>query len=281
MLLWVYIIPYSKELVSSRISRYSLQMNETPGLKLQKYIATSGHCSRRAAETLIKAGQVAVNGEPAHLGQRVLPEDKISIDGKIITADLNPSQLHQTILLNKPLLTVCTRSDEEGRETIFEHAPPAPTGQRWIGIGRLDYNTGGVYLFTTDGELAHRCMHPSYGLERFYRVRVNRPLTPDECSALLKGLELEDGHAKFSSLNALPGAGRNRRYEVSLHEGRNRIVRRLFNAKNIDVNKLTRVRFGPIALDSKLMFGQSRPLSPAELQTLYKAVKLPFSKNGE
>lgn len=242
-------------------------------IKLQKLLADLGHCSRRAAEVLIQAGRVHVNDELAHLGQRVSEEDRVKVDGQTLQRPIKHSE-HQVLMLNKAVGTLCTRHDAMGRPTVFDGLPKAPAGRRWIGIGRLDLNTSGLYLCTTNGDLAHQCMHPSRGLKRYYRARLSRMCEPDDVQQLMSGIKLADGVARFDVVQVLPGTGRNRSVVVQLSEGRNRVVRRLFNAVGIDVNKLSRLQFGPIQLDRSLSGGASRRLTQQEVGQLYKAIQI-------
>jgi 23S rRNA pseudouridine2605 synthase len=227
--------------------------SEPSSEKLQKALAQEGLASRREVEEWIKSGRVQVNGEPAHLGQRVVPGDRIEVDGKKVARSAHhPTEV---LLLNKSAGIVCTRKDEEGRTTVFEGLPRLPHG-RWISVGRLDIQTAGLLLITNDGALAHRLMHPSTGLDREYAVRINRRLDDEELATLTDGVELEGESLRFSDIRYYNGSGNNFWYHVVIMEGRNREVRRLFEHLGCTVSRLKRVRFGPVILPSWLRSGQ-------------------------
>lgn len=240
--------------------------------KLQKVLADAGLGSRRAMERWISDGRVAVNGKPAKLGDRVERGDQISVDGRNVDRPSGGSAV-RVIAYHKPEGEVCSRSDPEGRRTVFEALPPLPAG-RWIGIGRLDIATTGLLLFTTHGELANRLMHPSMEVEREYAVRVLGPVAPEVLERLRSGVRLEDGPARFDSIEEAGGQGANRWYHVVLREGRNREVRRLWESQGLVVSRLHRVRFGPIRLDRSSRPGTFRDLSAKELDELLRATQL-------
>jgi len=233
------------------------------GERLQKVLATLGLGSRRSIEEWIRDGRVTVNGQPAELGVRVGPKDLVAVDGRAIDLGGQVAAAAPVVLgYHKPVGEVTTRSDPQGRPTVFEHLPVPPVG-RWIVVGRLDVNTSGLLLFTTDGDLAHRLMHPSSEVEREYLVRV-RPLpTAATLGILRRGVELEDGWAKFDRIEAANASDEHAWFRVALHEGRNREVRRLWSAVGHEVSRLTRLRYGPISLPADLRPGQSRLLPPA------------------
>lgn len=221
--------------------------------KLQKVLARAGLASRRAIETWISAGRITINGKVAKLGDRVEPNDTIQVDHKTIQQpDHTESQL---LIYHKPEGEICTRSDPQGRPTVFEHLPPLSSG-RWINIGRLDLNTSGLLLLTTDGELAHQLMHPSFALEREYLVRVLGKVNADILERLKTGVKLEDGLARFESIATHSGAGANRWYRVIVTEGKNRLVRRLWESQGLQVSRLMRIRYGNITLPRTLKPGQ-------------------------
>jgi 23S rRNA pseudouridine2605 synthase len=221
--------------------------------RLQKLLATAGYGSRRGIEEWIRAGRVLLNGRVAQLGDRATLEDEVRLDGR--TLRLHPEPQPRTVLLyHKPVGEVTTRRDPQGRPTVFERLPPPPHG-RWIVIGRLDVNTSGLLLFTTDGELAHRLMHPSSEFEREYLVRVRGPVAPNTLDALRAGVELDDGPARFERIIATRTEGSHSWYRVVLCEGRNREVRRLWAAADHEVSRLLRVRYGPIDLPRELRAG--------------------------
>jgi len=242
--------------------------------RLQKFLARAGYGSRRQIEEWIRAGRINVNGRPAELGLSVGAQDRIEIDGKpvaVAVALSNP--VPRTILYHKPAGELTTRSDPQGRPTVFDRLPPLKTA-RWIAVGRLDLNTDGLLLFTTDGELANRLMHPSSEIEREYAVRVLGAVAPDTLERLQAGVELEDGRAAFTALRDAGGTGVNHWYHVTLKEGRNREVRRLWESQGVKVSRLIRVRFGPIGLPRELRPGRHRELSRPELAALYRAAGL-------
>lgn len=255
------------------------------GEKLQKVLARMGLGSRREIEGWIGAGRVTVNGEPAQLGCRVDSLDQIMVDGRPLKRDLNTEVVRRVLIYNKPEGEVCTRDDPEGRPTVFEQLPRLKQG-RWINIGRLDINTSGLLLFTTDGELANRLMHPSSQMDREYAVRVMGEVDEAMVERLLTGVMLDDGPAKFTDVVSSGGEGINRWFHVCLMEGRNREVRRLWESQGVRVNRLKRVRFGPVFLGPELPVGRWREMKQNELDVLseevgLKPVRLPESTVAE
>lgn len=235
-------------------------MSKQTTLKLQKVIADTGFSSRRRAETLIEEGRVRVGRNVATIGMRVAPNAKIFIDDKPLRRE--GATKTRVLMFNKPPGMMCTRHDPEGRPTVFEQLPELPEG-RWIAIGRLDFHTQGLLLFTNDGKLAHEMMHPKQEYVREYRVRVIGEVTPEMLTHLREGVELEDGPAKFDTIVGTGSAGgKNTWYKVKLREGRNRIVRRLFESQNITVSRLMRVRFGDYALPRELETGRWQEVTP-------------------
>ncbi len=251
------------------------QENTAPvGEKLQKVLARMGMASRRDAEQWIKDGRIKVNGLVAHLGMRVTHRDNISVDGEVVKQDRESATLRRVIIYNKPEGEVCTRRDPEGRPTVFERLPRLKSG-RWINIGRLDINTTGLLMFTTDGELANRLMHPSSNMDREYAVRVRGEVTDEMLENLKAGVMLEDGPAKFTDIQAAPeGDGFNRWFHCVVMEGRNREVRRLWESQGLIVSRLKRVRFGPVFLTADLSVGRWREMNQYELDVLSKEVGL-------
>jgi 23S rRNA pseudouridine2605 synthase len=239
--------------------------------RLQKWLAGQGLGSRRHMESLIAAGRITVNGKVAEVGCKVSGEERITIDGRTIRPPKNSEFRPKAILYHKPPGEICSRSDPQGRPTIFEHLPKLAQG-RWIGVGRLDFQTSGLLLLTNDGELANCLMHPSAGLVREYSVRVLGEVSEAALKKLRRGIELDDGIAKFDRVEFAGGEGSNRWYTVAVSEGRNRLVRRLWEATGLRVSRLIRIRFGPMRLSRSLRTGKSRFLSPAELDSLYEAV---------
>lgn len=227
--------------------------------------------SRREIEEWIAAGRVHVNGEPAHLGQRVLPTDKIKVGGRLVNLHF-AARVPRVLLYHKPEGEIVSRDDPQGRPSVF-NALPRLRGGRWIAIGRLDFNSCGLLLFTTDGALANRLMHPRYGIDREYAVRVLGEIDEASLKKLTTGIELEDGMARFIRLQVAGGEGANHWYHVTLEEGRNREVRRMFEAVGVTVSRLMRVRYGPIVLPANLKRGQCRELAPEEVQALLKALQ--------
>ena len=241
--------------------------------KLQKILAERGLGSRRELEGWIAAGRVTVNGETAHVGQRVGAEDVIALDGRRLAARSNePSRV---LVLNKAAGVICTRHDPEGRRSVFEGLPTLRTG-RWIAVGRLDIQTTGLLLLTNDGALAHRMMHPSTGLDREYAARVDARLDEPELQALTTGLVVDGERQRFSDVKYYDGSGRNHWYHVVLMEGRNREVRKLFEAVGARVSRLKRVRYGPVMLPSRMKRGALAEMEKSDLKELYKLLKLPF-----
>lgn len=229
-------------------------MNE----RLQKLLANAGHGSRRGIEEWIRAGRVTINGRTATLGERAGPDDRIALDGKPLDLQGRADQT-EVLIYNKPVGEVTTRSDPEGRPTVFDHLP-APRSGRWIVVGRLDVNTSGLLLFTNDGELAHRLMHPSTEIPREYRVRLRGTPPPEVLDRLRQGVTLEDGPARFDRIEAEATEGSHAWFRVSLHEGRNREVRRLFEHQGYEVSKLARIRYGTVELPVDLRGGATKAL---------------------
>ncbi|MGE5638705.1 MAG: 23S rRNA pseudouridine(2605) synthase RluB [Clostridia bacterium] len=230
---------------------------------MQKVLAAAGLGSRREIEMWIEAGRVSVNGRKAKLGDRAEPSDVLLVDGKTIT--LSAASRVRVLAYHKPVGELVTRDDPEGRPTVFSRLPPG----RWVSVGRLDINSSGLLLFTDSGELANRLMHPRYEVEREYRARVHGRLAPEVLERLRQGVELEDGLARFSSIDESGGgAGTNRWYRVRLREGRNREVRRLFEAVGGQVNQLVRTRYGAVELPRDLPPGQWRELDASLVREL-------------
>ena len=236
---------------------------------MQKLLAAAGLGSRREIETWIEAGRVSVNGKAAKLGERAGPGDRVAVDGKPVAFQAGSSL--RVILYHKPVGELVTRSDPGGRPTVFARLPPG----RWVAVGRLDINSSGLLLFTDSGELANRLMHPRYEIEREYAVRVQGFLKKEDLDRLTQGVELDDGPAAFQRIQArgttASGSkpGTNRWYRVMLKEGRNREVRRLFEAVGARVSKLVRVRYGPVELPQDLPAGSWREIkNPVILQKL-------------
>jgi len=246
-----------------------------PTEKLQKILAEAGFGSRREMERWIGSGRVQVNGEPAHVGQRIGGEDRIVVDGKPLKR--RSGDRGRLLLYNKPDGEVCTRKDPEGRPTVFDRLPEISRG-RWISIGRLDIVTSGLLLLTSDGALANRMMHPSTGLDREYAVRVNGRLTEAQRQQLVDGIVDEGERLAFSDVRYYDGRGTNHWYHVVLLEGKNREIRRLFEHCGLMVSRLKRVRFGPVVLPSRLARGRVEEVSEEDTAALYRLLKLPREK---
>ena len=242
------------------------------GEKLQKVLARTGLGSRREMERWIEGGRVTVNGKVASLGDRVDARARIAIDGKPMQAA--PAEQTRCILYHKPTGEVCSRSDPQGRRTVFERLPRLKSG-RWISIGRLDYNTSGLLLFTTDGELANALMHPSSNIEREYMVRVMGEVGEDMLQRMIEGVMLEDGMARFTDIQDGGGDGINRWFYVVIMEGRNREVRRLWESQGLTVSRLKRVRYGEVFIPSRVKQGQWMELENKEVKSLYRMAGLP------
>jgi len=240
--------------------------------RLQKLLAAAGLGSRREIEGWIAAGRIRVNGAPAKLGDRAGPADEVALDGKRV--ELRPAgHLPRVLLYHKPDGEMVTRSDPGGRPTVFQRLPAIPGG-KWVAVGRLDINTAGLLLLTDSGELANRLMHPRYEVEREYAVRVLGELTEEDRRRLLSGVQLEDGMARFDRLEPSGGAeGANRWYRVVLREGRNREVRRLFEALGRKVSRLLRVRYGPVSLPRDLRPGRWVELDAESVASIVNAAK--------
>jgi len=233
---------------------------ENSSERIQKVLAREGYGSRREIESWITEGRILVNGEVAKLGDRINLSYKIKLDGRLLRLVKTAKQNIRVISYHKPAGEVCSRKDEKGRRSVFDHLPRLNRG-RWISVGRLDINTLGLLLFTNNGDLAHRLMHPSTGIDREYAVRVIGQVEKEKLERMLHGVELEDGLARFTDIVDAGGEGVNHWYHVVLMEGRNREVKRLWELQGIKVSRLIRVRFGPIILPRR-----SRPGSVSELE---------------
>ena len=231
--------------------------------RLHKVLASCGFGSRRAMEEMILAGRITVNREPAEVGQKVGPGDEVRINGELVKVRFAEPRA-RILMYHKPAGEIVTRDDPEGRPTVFEKLPNIGNG-KWIAIGRLDFNTEGLLLFTNSGELANKMMHPRYEVEREYAVRVLGTLTPEQQASLTTGIELEDGPAKVEKLDDGGGEGSNHWYHVVIKEGRNREVRRLFEALGLTVSRLIRTRYGTVAMPSRIKRGQTLELAPEEV----------------
>lgn len=241
-------------------------MTKYPTEKIQKILAKQGIASRREIERWIQDGRIRVNNQLAELGQRVNARDRIFVDDRLVAMD-EPDDKTRVIVYHKPPDEICTRSDPEGRRTVFDALPKIHSG-RWISVGRLDLTTSGILLFTNNGELANKLMHPSARIEREYLVRVCGHATPEMLKRLTKGVKLEDGVARFEDIVANRSEGVNHWYFVVVMEGRNRVVRRLWESQGLLVSRLKRVRFGPIFLEKHLQQGKWEELTGNLLKKL-------------
>jgi 23S rRNA pseudouridine2605 synthase len=252
--------------------------------KLHKVLAEAGLGSRRDMEEMIVAGRVSVNGQPAHVGQRIGPRDQIKVNGKPIRRRLpakgQGALLPRVMLYHKNAGEICTRDDPEHRATVFDRLPRLQNA-RWVAVGRLDFNTEGLLVFTTSGDLANKLMHPRYGWEREYAVRVLGRIEPEQQQKLLEGIELEDGLANFTRCEAIGGEGANSWYKVSLTEGRNREVRRMIESIGLTVSRLVRVRFGPVSLPRSLSRGRWGEISPEDVSELLRLIRVHNAHDGD
>lgn len=237
--------------------------------KLHKVLAEAGLGSRRDMEELIIAGRVSVNGEPAHIGQRILPTDQVRINGKLVQRKVS-TKPPRVLIYHKQAGEIVSTSDPEGRATVFDRLPNIKTG-KWLAVGRLDFNTEGLLLFTTSGDLANRLMHPRYGIEREYAVRTLGELEEGMRQKLLSGVEIGDGPANFNKIADGGGEGANRWYRVTISEGRNREVRRMFEAVGLTVSRLIRTRYGALTLPSGLKRGRWEELDEHAVRSLMAA----------
>jgi 23S rRNA pseudouridine2605 synthase len=239
---------------------------DAPSQKLHKILAQAGIGSRRMMEEWIREGKVTVNGSVAGIGTRVVPSDTIRIGRRIVRWP-GTHRLPRVLVYHKPEGEIVSHDDPEGRTSVFEKLPEV-RGAKWLAVGRLDYNTSGLLIFTTSGELANRMMHPRFAVEREYAVRIVGTLTGAHLERLKEGIELSDGPARFESIEDEGGEGTNHWYRIVVREGRNRVVRRMFEALGLTVSRLMRIRFGVVALPPRLKRGQVSSLPAAEVKRL-------------
>ena len=239
--------------------------------RIQKLIANAGYGSRRWAERLIEQGRISINNQEAKLGDKAKISDKVTIDGRLIDLGRYAEEETKVLILNKQAGVICSKKDEEGRQSVFEFLPD---NTRWVMVGHLDLNTSGLLLFTNNGDLANKLMHPSSEIDREYAVRVLGKVEDEHIKKLTNGIELEDGFAKFHRVTLGGGEGANRWYHVVVREGRKREVRRLWEALDFKVSRLIRTRFSDIRLPEKLRANQSEYLKPKQVQALLKSVDL-------
>ncbi|MBC7190730.1 23S rRNA pseudouridine(2605) synthase RluB [Marinobacter sp.] len=241
--------------------------------RVQKLLARAGVGSRRQVEGWMEEGRITVNGQPMALGAKATVDDRIELDGKVLDLAGAGEVVRRVLIYNKPEGEVTSRNDPEGRPTVFDRLPRLKD-QRWVAIGRLDINTTGLVLFTTDGELANRLMHPSGEIDREYAVRVFGEVGDEMINRLLEGVLLEDGMARFTDITPAGGKGTNRWFHVTLMEGRKREVRRLWESQGVTVSRLKRVRFGPLFLPSRLTMGKWEELDQKAVDALSRAAGL-------
>lgn len=249
------------------------KLEKPVGEKLQKLLARMGLGSRRGLEEVIKAGRISINGKVATLGDRAVLTDEIRIDGRLVRLKAEREKRRRVIAYYKPEGEICSASDPEGRPTVFDRLPKL-TGDRWVMVGRLDINSSGLLLFTNDGELAHRLMHPSNEVVREYAVRVLGEVTPQIASQLTQGVALEDGMAKFDDIKEGGGTGVNKWYHVTIKEGRKREVRRMFESQELKVSRLIRTRYSTVILPKELRTGRFIELDAKDIGKLVESVGL-------
>ena len=236
--------------------------------RIQKFLANQGVGSRRQLDAMLQEGRISVNGKPAKPGDQIDGREKIAIDGKLLRLQRHLAR-PKILLYHKPIGQICTHSDPEGRDDVYQHLPRLNQG-RWVSIGRLDINTSGLLLFTNDGELANRLMHPSYEVEREYAVRVHGAVSQEMLQQLRDGVQLDDGPAHFDEILDSGGSGSNHWYHVVLKEGRNREVRRLWEAVGVEVSRLVRVRYDQFKLPKWLKPGKNRFLDDDVVTRVYQ-----------
>jgi len=247
--------------------------------RIQKLLSRAGYGSRREIERWVEAGEIKVNGITATTGQAVKETDKIELRGQLLKLSSRINAAPQVLLYHKKVGEICTRNDPEGRPTVFENLPKL-SGGRWIQVGRLDINTDGLLLFTTDGELANRLMHPSYEIEREYAVRVLGDVTDEHLENLQKGVMLEDGEAHFTRIQFEGGEGANKWFHVILNEGRNREVRRLWESQDLIVSRLRRIRYANVELKRSLRAGQYELMNIRDMRKLYEVVGMELDEDN-
>ena len=240
--------------------------------RIHKKLAAAGHGSRRKIEKLIREGRITVNDKVAKLGEQINGNEKIKLDGKLLSCN-SKKKINQHIIYNKPNDEITSRYDPEGRKLVFDSLPSVKNA-RWVAVGRLDFSTTGLLIFTTDGDLANKLMHPSTQILRKYAVRVHGNPSHSLLRKLTSGVMLDDKLARFDVLESVGGTGVNRWFRVGLKEGRNREVRRLWNEIGFDVTRLIRISYGPIQLPRRLKLGKYETLSVNQVNSLYEISKI-------
>ncbi len=242
--------------------------------RVQKVLSRAGVASRRQVETWIKEGRLSINKKTAELGDKIDANDRVYLDGRQIKIKFQRNDETRVLLINKPVGVICSRDDPDHKKTIFKYLPKIRSG-RWVMVGRLDLNTSGLLMFTDNGALAHRLMHPSSNLRRGYQVRVFGDLSEETMNKLRDGVELEDGFAKFEKLVPIKKeSGLNQWFYVEVSEGRNRLIRRLWEACDVQVSRLVRTRYGPITFSKNMPPGHHEELSVKDVKSLMKVVKM-------
>ena len=260
-----------KGLISNKLSESS--RSQIKGDRIQKVLSRAGLGSRREIERWIEEGKLVLNGKVAVLGERLREGDRLQINGRIIQWEKYSDQPTRVLIYHKPTGEVVTRRDPEGRPVIFTQLPKLQIG-RWVSIGRLDINSQGLLLVTNNGELAHRLMHPSTEIQREYAVRIFGNVSNEIIDRLKQGVELEDGEARFDEVEFSGGEGINKWYRVTVSEGRNRLVRRLWETQDVVVNRLMRVRYGPVDLPDRLKARTFYELNDKEIMQLMQSVEM-------
>lgn len=249
------------------------KVNQYQQERLQKVLARSGMASRRELEKWISAGRISINGQVAELGARVCASDIIRVDGKVVNHNAGEALDRRVIIYNKAEGEICSRKDPDGRASVYDNLPRLKNG-RWVMVGRLDYNTSGLLLFTNDGGLANALMHPSNEVEREYLCRIMGEVTDEMLLNLTNGVELEDGEAQFKSIEVGAGEGINRWFSAIVMEGRNREVRRLWESQGLQVSRLKRIRYGAVRIPHQLKRGQWQEMPGKDVNTMSNSLGL-------
>lgn len=250
------------------------------GERIQKILSQAGFGSRREMELWVQNGWIKINNAVAKIGDCATADDKITVKGKAVNNPLTCQPGTRILLYHKPVGEISSRNDPKHTKTVFDHLPSAGRG-RWVQVGRLDINTSGLMVFTNDGALANNLMHPRYGFEREYAVRVHGQVTEEALKNMLKGVELDDGIATFKKINFRGGEGANTWYHVVLTEGRNREVRRLWASQGVEVSRLSRIRFGKLTMPRSLARGRSYELTVKEVESFLKSIQYRAQKGSK